>query len=62
MVIGQRIGLPTLNGYSGWAPPGWQLEPGPGYDERARAWSRAKRLPAGLCRLDLNTNRWERTD
>jgi len=52
-------GVPTLNGYSGNAPPGWELEDclvrGP--QDRARLdaavadWVRRWGLPAGVCRI-----------
>jgi len=53
-------GVPTLNGYSGNAPPGWALEPVGGagarskarLDEAVRAWARARGLDAsGICRV-----------
>ncbi|ATB29809.1 hypothetical protein [Melittangium boletus] len=53
-------GVPTLNGYSGNAPPGWALDPVGGasarraarLDEAVDAWARARGLDAsGICRV-----------
>jgi hypothetical protein len=53
------VGVPTLNGYSGNAPPGWGLEDcfvrGPAdrarLDAAVEAWVRRWGLPAPVCRL-----------
>jgi hypothetical protein len=49
----------TLNGYSGQAPPGWDLKPWYGnYDELVDAWI-ADRLPnSRICALELTTLQW----
>jgi hypothetical protein len=53
--ISLNIGLPTLNGYSAWAPEGWNLmnPPEPEYWQRARAWSKDHHLE-GVCALDID--------
>ncbi|WP_395831937.1 hypothetical protein [Archangium violaceum] len=54
-------GVPTLNGYSGNAPPGWALEPviradaasSARLDEAVRAWARARGLDvSSICRIE----------
>lgn len=56
MFMSLNHGLPTLNGYSAWAPEGWNLmnPPEPGYEERARAWAADHQL-AGVCTLDVDS-------
>jgi hypothetical protein len=62
MLIAQRVGVPTVNGYSGWMPDGWSLVPGgDGYAAAVEAWVDQHGLRRGHCRLDLSTNRWSRT-
>jgi hypothetical protein len=58
MLISQRFNLPTLNGYSGWVPPGWDLNPGPDYEKHALDWASRHALTSGLCRLDLPKATW----
>jgi hypothetical protein len=58
MLIGERVILPTLNGYSGWVPRGWDLNPGPDYEKRALDWASGHALTDGLCRLDLPKATW----
>jgi hypothetical protein len=59
MLIAQRVGLPTANGYSGWMPDGWSLVPGSeSYPAAVEAWVDRHGLRQGHCRLDLATNSW----
>ena len=60
MMISQRIGLPTLNGYSGDDPPGWGLSfPNtPTYMEFVRQWAIGNGLTTGICDLDLGKMSW----
>jgi hypothetical protein len=55
MFISLNHGLPTLNGYSAWAPEGWNLmnPPEPEYTERARDWIADHHLIA-VCALDID--------
>jgi hypothetical protein len=50
--------IPTLNGYSAWAPEGWSLAdpPHPFYPAAVRAWVEANHL-RGVCQLDIDTRR-----
>lgn len=61
MLISQRTGLPTLNGYSGVWPPGWVLwfPQTATYLNYVQDWIEENRLRAGVCELDLSTRRWE---
>jgi hypothetical protein len=60
MMISQRVDLPTINGYSGDNPPGWNLEqPGlPGYLAYVKQWTTAHGLTTGVCEYDLGTEKW----
>jgi hypothetical protein len=60
MLISERVGLPTLNGYSGNMPPGWALSDpdAVGYAALVQSWAASHGLSGGLCRLDLGTMRW----
>jgi hypothetical protein len=62
MLIAQRLGVPTINGYSGDTPPGWKLlyPTSPNYTAEVRAWADTHHLAGGICRLDLGTMTWER--
>ncbi|WP_439115933.1 hypothetical protein [Ilumatobacter sp.] len=59
MLIAHEIDLPTMNGYSGQYPPGWDLGPGSvDYLAKVDAWI-AERLPeVGTCSLELSTQTW----
>lgn len=63
MLIAQQFDIPTLNGYSGWFPKGWNLfqtvDDG-GY--AAILWARRQGLNRGLCRLDFAGGRWFSVD
>jgi len=60
MLISQRLGIPTLNGYSGDEPPGWGLlfPNSPSYPVFVRQWTATHGLVTGVCELDLGTMRW----
>jgi hypothetical protein len=62
MLISQRLGLPTLNGYSGEVPPHWVLSDPTAstYLTAVEQWERANGLTTGVCSLDLATNSWHR--
>jgi hypothetical protein len=59
MLIAERLTLPTVNGYSGFNPPGWHLEnpQAPDYPERVDRWSAAHGL-SHVCALILSEKRW----
>lgn len=58
MWISLQVGLPTLNGDSGWRPPGWRLlDPRIDYLDAARAWITQNHL-TGVCLYEPEPNRW----
>jgi len=60
MPISQHIDLPTLNGYSGFAPAQFGTSDiyAPEYRDLMIAWAIAKSATDGLCRYDLTTHEW----
>lgn len=66
MVISQRLGLPTINGYSSIFPRGWPQADildlrSPGYARAVVEWMWTRKLPPdGLCVLALDTGNWTR--
>jgi hypothetical protein len=55
MLVSQRVGIPTINGYSGVFPAGWYLydTADADYETNARAWAVNRGISNGLCRFDL---------
>ena len=55
-----HTGLPTINGYTGYSPPGWTLDSpeGPTYRDAVRSWADQHGLEGGLCQLELSTMTW----
>jgi hypothetical protein len=62
MLISQKLGVPTLNGYTGYDPKGWQLDPigAPGYLATVRSWEEQEHTGPGACQLDLGHMSWTR--
>ncbi len=62
MLIAERLTLPTVNGYSGFAPPGWHLDdPQAGdYPALVERWAAAHGL-SHVCALALAERRWSET-
>jgi hypothetical protein len=59
MLVARAVNLPTINGYSGWAPLGWSLVTFDNdYFEHALKWASAKHIGQGLCGLDLRDGSW----
>jgi hypothetical protein len=56
MFVAFALGLPTLNGYSAWAPEGWDLyNPQEAtYPEHVTRWINQRHL-TGVCELDIET-------
>jgi hypothetical protein len=55
MFVAFALGIPTLNGYSAWAPEGWDLynpQEAP-YAERVTRWIDEHHL-TGVCELDID--------
>lgn len=60
MLISQKIGVPTANGYSGWIPLHWDaIDPkGPGYVQSMDNWLGINGLAADACVYDLVAKVW----
>jgi hypothetical protein len=60
MMISQRLDLPTINGYSGENPPGWNLgfPELPGYLAQVEQWTTTHGLTTGVCAYDFGTRNW----
>jgi hypothetical protein len=60
MVVAQAQNLPTLNGYSGIKPPGWDLgqTDSEDYEQRVLRWALHRRIAEGLCRLAIDSGNW----
>jgi hypothetical protein len=59
MLVSQRLGVPTVNGYSGFAPPGWELSipQASDYLAKVESWARTNQLQR-LCALDVGQAKW----
>ncbi len=63
MLVAYERGIPTLNGWSGNVPAGWDLNMfDDGTPERAMRWAVTKGVAGGLCALDLATGAWTKVD
>jgi hypothetical protein len=60
MMVAQAQNLPTLNGYSGFTPPGWDLgkTDTADYEQRVLRWALHRDIAEGLCRLDIDSGHW----
>lgn len=61
MLIAHEVGLPTLNGYSGQAPPGWDLRAvgSPLYSSAVADWvARSGVDPDSVCSYSTPTSEW----
>lgn len=58
MLLAQRFNLPTVNGYSGWYPAGWQFDTPGDPLPAAQRWQAQHHLSNGFCELDLSTRTW----
>lgn len=64
MRISQRFGLPTVNGYSGGVPPGWDFGNvwEPNYLDKVRKWLRDNKVVGTPCYYDATKTSWSRID
>jgi len=64
MLIAEQFGIPTINGYSGWFPAGWNflIEPSKPVAEKARCWAITHDITTGLCGLDIPSGEWSTVD
>jgi hypothetical protein len=60
ILIAQRAAVPTLNGYSGWAPPKWTMydTSTPSYYSNAWQWAATNGVTDGLCKYDVVQRQW----
>ena len=60
MRLAQRFGIPTLNGYSGGNPPGWDFGNvwEPDYIDKLKIWARDKGVAGPLCLYDATVKTW----
>lgn len=55
MLVSVMRGVPTLNGYSGYVPPGWSLREveAPEYEQRVERWIAEHGVAGQVCRLEV---------
>ena len=55
MLVSTMRRVPTLNGYSGHVPPGWDLQEveAPDYEERVARWIARYHVAGPVCRLEI---------
>ncbi len=62
MLIAERFGLPTINGYSGWSPPGWRFglptRQNSKYSAEVVAWVEKNGFRGRIAALDLARRQW----
>src|SRR5690606_12042492 len=59
VVIARWIDLPTVNGYSGQVPPGWNLRPWlDDYPAELERWVGTHTVAGALCEYRLTTREW----
>jgi len=64
MMVALAQHLPTINGYSGLVPPGWDFynTNSADYEQRANRWAVKRGITEGLCRVDIYTGTWSAPD
>ena len=60
MMLALAQHLPTINGYSGLNPPGWDFDDTKAahYEQRAMRWAVDRGIADGLCRVDVTKGTW----
>jgi hypothetical protein len=60
MMVAIVRSIPTINGYSGFQPPGWGFfdTKDQNYERTAVNWAIRRQLTDGLCRLDIQHGEW----
>jgi hypothetical protein len=58
--LSQQFDIPTVNGYSGGNPPGWDLADvwKPNYIDKVKIWARDKAIAGPLCLYDAAAKSW----
>lgn len=63
MLIARNYNIRTINGYSGWFPPGWNfLRFDKDYLSNVKRWAQSESVTLGLCGLDLRNGSWTPVD
>jgi hypothetical protein len=64
MMIALDQHIPTINGYSGLSPPGWNLDDPnlTDYEQEAVGWTARRGIVEGLCRADIGNRTWTVVD
>lgn len=63
MLLAGGIGIPTINGHSGWFPFGWDLHRfDADYPYQARTYAVENHLESGFCSVDFRTGEWQPVD
>jgi len=61
MIIAQMTGLPTINGYSGWLPSGWNFshtQKDIVYPYQIAAWLEKKQYTGNIVAFDISKKKW----
>ena len=60
MLVAEASGIPTINGYSTFLPPGWSLaHPEDGaYLSNVRGWLASHAVTGPVCAVDFKTGAW----
>jgi hypothetical protein len=59
MLLAERLQIPTLEGYSGFAPTGWPTDLNlPDRDQLITAWAKPRARNRQICSLDYESARW----
>jgi hypothetical protein len=60
MMIALAQQIPTINGYSGFLPPGWDFydTKAADYERQALGWAVKRGIADGLCRIDVRSGTW----
>ncbi|MGP0084523.1 MAG: hypothetical protein ACLP0B_12965 [Steroidobacteraceae bacterium] len=60
IMVAQKQGLPTINGYSGLNPPGWDFYDTntPDYERHAVRWALRRGVGENLCRVNVERGTW----
>ena len=60
MMVAMMEHVPTLNGYSGFIPKGWDFydTKAADYEQHALRWAAKRGITHGLCRLDIKSGTW----
>ena len=58
ILLSQHLALPTINGSTGYFPPGWSPRLHAAYHEQVREWIALHQLRGNVCSLTLPRGPW----